>query len=88
MASVTWYAPAGWRRLSLNRLMTREIQTQTSGPVASQAGVIGALQAEQMRFGTQGRPDITFTMTLARQYGSPKGTGFNVMAAARTSLPR
>jgi hypothetical protein len=87
MMSLTRYTPVGWRRVSLNRLMTREALSPSFGPVADQAGVIVAVATEQMRFGSSGRPDIALNLTLARQYGSPKGTGFNVTAGLRASLP-
>jgi hypothetical protein len=88
MMSVTRYTPEGWRRLSLNRLMTREVLTPSFGPEAGKAGVIIAVAAEQMRLGDHGRPDLAFNLTFGRQYGSSKGTGFNVTAGLRVSLPR
>ena len=88
MTSMTWYNQAGWRRLSMNRLMTREIMSPSFGPVADKAGVIVAAHAEQMRFGTNRRPDVAFSVTLARQFGSPVGTGFNLTGAMRASFPR
>jgi hypothetical protein len=88
MTSVTRYTPAGWRRLSLSRLMTQEVLSPTFGPVAYRAGAIAAVQGEQMRFGAKRRPDVALTLTLARQYGSAKGTGFNAMVEARATLPR
>jgi hypothetical protein len=86
MTTVTRYTPSGWSRLSLNRMMTHEVLTPSFGPESDQSGVIVAVAAEQMRFGARGRPDIALSLALARQYGSPKGTGFNVMAGFRASL--
>jgi hypothetical protein len=87
-AAWTRYTSAGSSKVRLGRLMVAEVIDST-GLNARRADVMQEISFERLRFGRDGRPDVTFALTGIVDYnpGRSTGTSFNLNALVRLSTP-
>jgi hypothetical protein len=89
-ASIAWtrYSAGGSIKIRLGRLMVAEVLDST-GLNAGRADVMQELSIERLRFGRDGRPDVSFGLTSVVDYNPQRTTNssFNLNAVFRLSAP-